>query len=588
FGILYATYTKKGRNAPGIDGSWAPFICVAVTYPMHLFWGYKCILSVQKRMRKRSLSRKAKLEEGTLSARDAQDLTAASEKARANPTELLSKRRRPNFAQNLRLQIPAIAANAGRFFNGLAPPDTTSALNTPAITPTGGAVPVYANFGSAAPVLALHKAARAAADRLGRGRKQSTSSLAGSLSELDTEPESVGSSSALERRPLLQNNSKRHSTGGSTTPFGTVAVIPLDAGPDARDKTPFLAIRSQAETTDRARRLVADAVRKAWAQRAPESWKREWDEEEKRVRKGRAKRAKRRAEAVKAKKAAKEDQNGKREAKSGSSRPSSAGGRPSLDGTTDVGESSSRSSFDIDDVDSVFEDALGGVDPASYTDVESSLEDDDDEEEEEEEDDLLLLDDSSAEDDGDLKDDEAVEAAKLSKMEKRKAAARRAIIRAVRRAINGQEPASDTEAFIGEGGLEDEEDDADDDASEEDEEEGPIDENDFFAQAALAQRRTERATAKAERAALRKQQRLDNKAKNNKRRRLFFDRSLAPLDWKAFVRLLPAEFSKDQDSFVVREMQVERAEGANERRKRIVGDLRRRLEVARRDVVVCD
>ncbi|CAD6944248.1 unnamed protein product [Tilletia controversa] len=168
---------------------------------------------------------------------------------------------------------------------------------------------------------------------MGRGRKQSTSSLAGSLSELDTEPESVGSSSALERRPSLQNNSKRHSTGGSTTPFGTVAVIPLDAGPDARDKTPFLAIRSQAETTDRARRLVADAVRKAWAQRAPESWKREWDEEEKRVRKGRAKRAKRRAEAVKAKKAAKEDQNGKREAKSGSSRPSSAAASPSRPGS---------------------------------------------------------------------------------------------------------------------------------------------------------------------------------------------------------------------------------------------------------------
>ncbi|KAE8232377.1 hypothetical protein CF326_g2589 [Tilletia indica] len=572
FGILYATFTEQGRNAPGIDGSWAPFVCVAVTYPMHLFWGYKCILSVRKRMRKRSLSRKGKLEEGLA--------TSASEKPVLNPSEMLQKRRRPNFAENLRLQLPSIAAGAGRFFNGLAPPDTTSALNTPAITPTGGAVPVYANFGSAAPVVALHKAAKAAADRLSRGRKRSSSSIAGSISEVETEPESIGSSSAFERRPSLQGNSKRHSTGGTTTPFGTAAVIPLDAGPEAFDKTPFLAIRSQAETTDRARRLVADALRKAWAQRAPESWKREWEDEERRVRKEREKRAKRRAEAVKAKKAAKELSKREARASSSQSRPASSAGRPSLDGTTDVGDSSSRSSFSIDDVDSIFEDALGGDHLATYTDVESSTETGDEEDDDIFNDPDLLLDDSSAEDE-DL-NDEAAEAAKLSKMERRKAAARRAIIRAVRRAINGQEPTSDTEGFLGDEAAED----AEADASEED---GPIDEGDFFAQAAREQRRAERAAAKADRlATLKLRSSSSRNGGGGKRRRLFFDRSLAPLDWNAFVKLLPAEFSRDQDSFVVREMQVERGLGANERRKRIVGDLRRRLEIARRDVVVCD
>ncbi|KAK0529142.1 hypothetical protein OC835_004425 [Tilletia horrida] len=593
FGLLIATFTESGRNAPGLNGSWGPFASVAITYPMHLFWGYKCILSVRKRMRKRALSKKTSLEQGLAAAKDAQgfDASMATEKAIANPSEILQKRRRPSLAQHMRIQLPALAVNAGRFFNGFAPPDVASALNTPAVTPTGGAIPVYANFGAAAPVVALSKAARAAADRLGRGRKRSASSLAGSASEPETDAESVGSSTALERRPSLQSNPKRHSTGGSTTPFGTSAVIPLDAGPDAFDKTPFLAIRSQAETTNRARRLVADAVRKAWAQRAPESWKREWEEEERRIRKEQEKRAKRRAEAVKAKKAAKEQ--AKREA--AESRADAKVGRLSLDGTTDVGESSSHSSFSADDVDSIFEDAHAGeyFEPASYTDVESSiwsgLEDEDEDGVSNGHD--PNLDESSVEDHSALSE-EAAEAAKLSKMEKRKAAARRAIIRAVRRAINGREPTDDSDAEDMDDALEDAAlglpagDEQDADASEE---EGPIDENDFFAQAARQQRRAERAAARA--AAGNPQGSLGRSSrsgKSGKRKRLFFDRSLAPLDWNAFVKLLPAEFSRDQDSFVVRELQVERGLGAGERRKRIVGELRRRMEVARRDVIVCD
>ncbi|KAK0546386.1 hypothetical protein OC846_005280 [Tilletia horrida] len=595
FGILCAVATKKGRYAPGIDGSLGPLISVAVIYPMHLYWGYKCILSVRRRMRKRALSEKSRLEEG-LAARDA---------ARAKLLEAadLQSRRKPTLAEHLRLQLPQLAANAGRFFNGLAPPDTTSALNTPALTPTGGASPMLASFGASAPVAVLSKAARAAADRLGR-RKRSSSSITGSLSEAESESsEPFATSSAVKRRASLPGSSKRHSTGGTatSTPFVTAAVVPSDAGPDAFNKTPFLAIRSQAETTDRARRLVADALRKAWNQRAPESWKREWEEEERRDRKERAKRAKRRADAVKAKKAAKEQAaassavSSKRGSRAQSQRASLDGGaRLSLDGTTDVGEVSTPSSFEsaaVDEVEmsAIFEDALDALEdedfaPASYTDAEDSAWSgfDDDVS-------VFHLDESSTENHDEDLDEEAAEAAALSKMDRRKAAARRAIIRAVRRAINGREPTSGSD-------LDDDDDDLDIDDDEEDqldltedvegdasdEDEQPIDENDFFAQAARQQRRAERAEARAKAAA------AAHAASKKSKQRRFFERTLANLDWNAFVKLLPAEFSRDQDSFVVRELQVERASGAGERRKRMVADLRRRLEVARRDVVVCD
>jgi len=585
-GLLFATYSKTGRYAPAINGSWGPFVSVAVTYPMHLFWGYKCILSVRKRMRKRALTKKAKLDEGLAVSREnqASDASLSSEQAMANPSEILQKRRRPTLAENLRIQLPAIAAGAGRFFNGLAPPDAASALNTPALTPTGGAVPVYANFGAVAPVAALSKAARAAADRLGRGRKRSSSSVASSASETDAEgAPPTAASSAIQRRLSWQPNPKRSSTGGSTTPFGTSAVIPTDSDPESFDKTPFLAIRSQAETTDRARRLVADAVRKAWAQRAPESWKREWDEEERRVRREKEKRAKRRSAAIAAKKKAKEQ--AERNASATASRASLDQVRPSFDGTTDVGESSSRSSYGADDVDSIFEDALTGDPLAAYADPDSGIwtgleEELDDEEGSNDHD--LQLDESSAEDE-DLSE-EAAEAAKLSKMEKRKAAARRAIIRAVRRAINGRELADEGDD-LEESQVLGAADDLEADASEEDE--APIDEGDFFAQAARQQRRTERAAAKAaaRQASLAKSKSSGGRAGN---KRMFFDRSLAPLDWNAFVKLLPAEFSRDQNSFVVRELQVERGLGAGAGRKRIVGEIRRRMEVARRDFVVCD
>ncbi len=56
----------------------------------------------------------------------------------------------------------------------------------------------------------------------------------------------------------------------------TAPVAPDGARPN--DIAPFLAIRSPAETSDRARRLVADAVRKVWIN-APASWRRQFEEE---------------------------------------------------------------------------------------------------------------------------------------------------------------------------------------------------------------------------------------------------------------------------------------------------------------------
>jgi hypothetical protein len=54
-------------------------------------------------------------------------------------------------------------------------------------------------------------------------------------------------------------------------------VPPQDAEPDAQE--PFLAIRSPAEAGDRARRLVADAVRKVWSS-TPQSWQARFDDDD--------------------------------------------------------------------------------------------------------------------------------------------------------------------------------------------------------------------------------------------------------------------------------------------------------------------
>lgn len=42
--LLCAAFTEHGRSAPGINGSWGPCISLAATLPMHIWWGYKCIL----------------------------------------------------------------------------------------------------------------------------------------------------------------------------------------------------------------------------------------------------------------------------------------------------------------------------------------------------------------------------------------------------------------------------------------------------------------------------------------------------------------------------------------------------------------
>ncbi|SPO44899.1 uncharacterized protein PSANT_02585 [Moesziomyces antarcticus] len=221
FALLLCSVTTHGRSAPGINGSWGPAISLVATYPMHLWWGYKCICSIRRRMHKRKL----------------EAAQVAKEKA-------------------------SLASAAGQLFNGLPAPDTSSAVNTPAVTPGAGATPATANFGATGPVHAAF--ARAAAvtrppvnlfmpNRRKTQRKDVQLAFVPPLLSKTLNPNYINSNSVF-----------------------TAPVAPEGAGPN--DTEPFLAIRSPAESSDRARRLVADAVRKVWIN-APTSWRRQFEEE---------------------------------------------------------------------------------------------------------------------------------------------------------------------------------------------------------------------------------------------------------------------------------------------------------------------
>lgn len=221
FALLVACVSEHGRNAPGVNGSWGPAISLVATYPMHLWWGYKCICSIRRRMHKRRL----------------EAAQVAKEKA-------------------------SLASAAGQLFNGMPAPDVSSAVNTPAVTPGGGATHATANFGATGPVhAAFAKAASAARPPVNlllpkrrRGQR--------------------GGGDAAPNHPLLSRTLTPKYINSSSV--FTAPVAPDGAGPD--DTEPFLAIRSPAEASDRARRLVADAVRKVWIN-APASWRRQFEEE---------------------------------------------------------------------------------------------------------------------------------------------------------------------------------------------------------------------------------------------------------------------------------------------------------------------
>lgn len=216
--LLICNVTEHGRNAPGIHGSWGPTISLMVTYPMHLWWGYKCVCSIRRRMKKRKLE-----------------------------------------AAQVAKQRASYASAAGQFFNGLPAPDTSSAVNTPAVTPSAGAVPAHANFGATGPVHAAFARAASMARPpvnllLPKGRKRPTEPAA--------------------HPPLLTKRLKPRYINSESV--FSAPVAPEGAGPEHPE--PFLAIRSPAETKDRARRLVADAVRKVWI-RAPDNWRRQFAQE---------------------------------------------------------------------------------------------------------------------------------------------------------------------------------------------------------------------------------------------------------------------------------------------------------------------
>lgn len=274
--LLCAACTPHGRAAPGIDGSWGPCISMAVTLPMHLWWGYKCILSVRRRMHKRKLAAKAEREK----------------------------------------EANAFVNIAAQAFNGFKAPDASSAVNTPLPTPNPSPVlgPVRNPLGGAAAIQHAFAKAAAASRRpvdlvLKKRRRQSAGSGSGGeavpdihLAHTDDEkdfesrgmtPTNSSTDSLLLRVPSNHASSGKVSsrnavaaTNGATSPRDprhspsirpfTAPVRPDGATPDSHE--PFLAIRSAAEGTDRARRLVADAVRRMWFG-APESWRRQFEEE---------------------------------------------------------------------------------------------------------------------------------------------------------------------------------------------------------------------------------------------------------------------------------------------------------------------
>lgn len=229
FGLLIAACTPHGRSTPGIDGSWGPAISVIVTYPMHLWWGYKCVMSIQRRRHKRKLEAK-KQKEGIFVG---------------------------SFSEST---AGSYFNSAAQLFNGLPDPNTASALNTPATTPGSSPLLIAQDKRSASLHAAFQRAAAFASEpgKLvlgGRSRKLSDSS------EI-----SLGEAKGIATP----------STHATDRQFFSNAVRPLGAGPE--DREPFLAIRSPAEARDRARRLVADAIRKAWAS-APESWRQQFEAE---------------------------------------------------------------------------------------------------------------------------------------------------------------------------------------------------------------------------------------------------------------------------------------------------------------------
>ncbi|KAN0063336.1 hypothetical protein ACQY0O_004502 [Thecaphora frezii] len=228
--LVLASITEYGRHAPGIDGSWGPVVSMIVTYPMHVYWGYKCILSIRRRMRKRKLAAK-EVESAKMS----------------------------------------FSTSVGELMTGLPAPDISSAVNTPATTP--GAVHATANYGAAGPVQqAFSKAASMSRPPvhllLPKLRRRSSSSSGGGANGASARSEDK----TLREAPLL-NRTLSSKYINSQSVF-TAPVAPVGARPE--DAEPFLAIRSPAEAKDRARRLVADAVRKVWLS-APAEWRRQFE-----------------------------------------------------------------------------------------------------------------------------------------------------------------------------------------------------------------------------------------------------------------------------------------------------------------------
>lgn len=236
FGLLCATMTSHGRSTQSIDGSWGPAISVLITYPMHLFWGFKCITSVRRRMRKRQAE-----------ARRQREAQKVAEKE--------------GFSYFI--------SGAGQLLNGLPAPDTSSALNTPATTPGSN------SSGERSALLSSAFARVADTSRvpinLFIGRRTIMKPEAPSKSQ-DTSAASISSVPAKLAKTVSPDQ-KLH------PPFCQPLTAPVPPhGATEADREPFLAIRSPAEAQDRARRLVADAVRKAWST-APESWRRQFEAE---------------------------------------------------------------------------------------------------------------------------------------------------------------------------------------------------------------------------------------------------------------------------------------------------------------------
>ncbi|CAO1618801.1 unnamed protein product [Jaminaea pallidilutea] len=258
-GLILSAVSPHGRAAPRVNGSWGPSVSLVVTYPMHLWWGYKCILSVRRRMHKRRLAARAEREK------------TANEFANV----------------------------AGQAFNGFGAPDMHSAVNTP--LPTPGLSATNSPFLSASnaantyftgsPQIGLHAAfakAAAAASRsnpmnLVTSRKSSPAmtpltrqASTDSIDLLQLPPQQQAPGGNVEQQPRSSYEAVRNMPSGALS-----APVPPE-GAHSGSREPFLAIRSAAEGRDRARRLVADAVRKLWFG-APDTWRRQFEEEAKRM-----------------------------------------------------------------------------------------------------------------------------------------------------------------------------------------------------------------------------------------------------------------------------------------------------------------